>query len=175
MIAYMEHVAAQEEDLGLHWLLRTAEYHCGNKVILSIGLLPMNQMMALLNWFVNHQWSYPILTEDESGALPLHIACEQHRDMPLDVIQFLEEQDRTTIAHEDHQGNLPIHVLCASDPRLNKVQYLLRKHPASIAALNHQGRSPFAVAALESASLEVVWYLIRADPDAALANLCRSA
>ena len=161
---YRDKILAQEGIFGLHWILRTAVNEHG-KIHLPVGTLQVEQIVMLLTLFAP-----PISTEDGTGALPLHIACRKS-NTPIEVIQFLVDQDPTSVLHEDSLGDLPIHKLCASQPQLHTVQYLHGKHQASVRMTNHDGCVPFMVASLSLASLDVVWYLMVADPAAALASV----
>ena len=162
---YRDKIVAQEGNFGLHWILRTAVYENG-KIHLPVGTLQVEQIVMLLTLF-----ALLISTEDGTGALPLHIACLRSSNTPIEVIQFLVDQDPTSVLHEDSLGDLPIHKLCASQPQLHTVQYLHGKHQASVTMTNHDGCVPFMVASLSLASLDVVWYLMVADPVAALASV----
>ena len=175
---FKDKVAAEEGDLCLHYILRTVVNTKLRTVVLPVGTRSVKQMLALMlelvTLFVSVQ-ANPIATVDEKGALPLHVAC-QNSNTPIEVIQFLVEQDPGTVRRRDNQGNLPIHSLCASQPpRLKTIMYLHSKHEGSVMLTNHQGRSPFMMAALASASLNVLWYLIQANPAAAVAMFRRSS
>lgn len=168
---YMDKVASQQGNCGLHWILRTASYENG-EIVLPAGTLGMGPMLLLLILFVSVN-SNIISTSDGEGALPLHIAC-QNSKIPIQIIRYLVEQDPSNVHRVDKQGNLPIHTLCASRSPLYTVKYLHRSHGSSIAVANRMGRSPFMVAALTSASLNVLWYLMTANTDIALASLRQS-
>ena len=165
---YKDRVVSQKGDFSLHCLLRALACQ-GINIVLPIGTVPLEHMLALLTLFVSDQ-SHLICTLDRRGDRPLHIAC-RNRYTPLAVIHFLVEQDPTTLRWPDRHGNLPIHTLCASQPLLSTVQYLYSRHEAMMT--NHPCKSPGLVAASTRASLDVIWYLMRANPSAALACLRR--
>ena len=138
-------------------------------MILPVGRLVMEYRLALLALFVSPEANL-ISTADSTGALPLHIAC-QNRDTPIDVLQFLVEQDPTTVRRRDNQGNLPIHTLCASNPMLASVMYLLpQSGDEAFHTTNRQGRTPLMVALL-TARHDVLFYLVlHAHPDVLVAE-----
>ena len=172
---YTVNVVSREGGLCLHWILRAATYK-KRKVTLPVGTLTIERMLEFLLVLLTLSASVGlnlIFRCDDTGALPLHTAC-QYPKSPIQLIAFLVEQDPSTLCRTDHAGNLPIHMLCATRPALRKVKFLLGCDEKSISAWNNQGCSPFEVAALASASVEVLWFLMKVDPVVALASLCRS-
>ena len=161
----------QEGGLCLHWILRAAIYRKGT-VVLPIGTFSIPEMLEFLAVFVSKRPDL-ISTGDDTGALPLHIACQRPKT-PIQLIEFLVEQDPSTVHQTDTTGNWPLHSLCASRPSLHKVKYLLDRDSKSGMALNNHAHSPFEVASLASASVEVLWYLMKVDPVVALASDWRS-
>ena len=168
---YKDMVASHEGDVCLHWILRTAVYKSG-KIVLPVATLKLEHMLALLAWFVSGQ-SNVISALDENRALPLHTACRNAKT-PIQLIQFLVEQNPCAILHEDSHGNLPIHTICASHPPLYTVEFLTSSHKTSITALNREGCSPFMVACVASASLDVILWLLKVNSDAEISRLRRS-
>ncbi|KAK1734178.1 hypothetical protein QTG54_015181 [Skeletonema marinoi] len=56
-----------------------------------------------------------VQSPDNSGALPLHVACEHH-DSPR-VVQYLVELDTTTLDAADRDGNTALHYACRISKR----------------------------------------------------------
>ena len=136
---------------------------------MPVGTLAIEHMLAFLTLFESVQENL-YFTIDDSGSLPLHIAC-QYPETPIQLIEFLVEQDPSTVRQTDHAGNLPIHILCSFQPSLHKVKFLLGFDAESISAMNNRGSTPLEAAALASASVEVLWYLMKANPAVALMSL----
>ena len=61
--------------------------------------------------------------QDQSGALPIHMAC--HADAPIEVIRFLVQQDASTLHVKDGSGALPIHIACRLQLTLGVVRLLV--------------------------------------------------
>ena len=142
-------------------------------MVLPVGTLRVEHMLTLLTLLVSTH-SQLLSAVDETGALALHISC-QNPKIPIQVIQFLVDQNPTSVHQKDNQGNLPMHTLCASHPQWDTVKYMHSKHPESVTATNRQGHSPFDVASLASASMDILWFLMDANPSCAIANLYRSS
>ena len=177
------HLACQNREMPTNVIQYLVEHdtttvcHWDNQGNLPIHMLcacrPWGRdTLALLKLFLSVSPNL-ISTPDWTGALPLHIACQN--GARLDFIQFLVKQDLTTVHHRDDLGNLPIHSLCASQPALDAVQYLHGKHDDSNSAMNNQGRSPFMKAAMAAASMDVLWYLMKCNPYSAILSLRHSA
>ena len=165
---FKSNISLRKGHLCLHWIFRELAYESSG-IVLPVGTLDEAHMLALLTLFVSGQ-SNLLTTTDETGALPLHIAC-QNSDTPIALIQFLVEHGPTTMHCRNNQGNLPIHILCGTArPPLDTIKYLHSKHATSVTMKNYQGCSPFVVASTGRASLDVVFYLMKINPAAALAS-----
>ena len=167
---FKNNLTVRKGHLCLHWIFRELGYcYESSGIVLPVGTLDEAHMLALLTLFVSGQ-SNLLTTTDETGALPLHIAC-QNSDTPIALIQFLVEHGPTTTHWRNNQGNLPIHILCESvRPPLDTIKYLYGKHATSVTMKNYQGCSPLVVASTGRASLDVVFYLMKINPAAALAS-----
>ena len=139
---YAIKIVVQEGDLCLHWILRAAIYQKDN-VTLPVGTLTIEQMLAFLLVLLTLMESAGLNLSsrgDVTGALPLHIAC-QNPNTPIQLIEFLVERDPSTVRQTDNSGNLPIHSMCTFRPSLHKVKYLLSRDAESATSLNSKGRA----------------------------------
>ena len=116
-----------------------------------------------------------VRNHDESGKLPIHIACRNKApvevlvlivEMDFSTVRFLVEQGGVgTLAARNQDGALPLHNLCGStNPSLRIVQYLIQSFPGSVEVQTNSGEYPFMIAASETstASLSVIYELVRA-------------
>jgi len=168
---YQRVVTMKKGDGGLHWIIREAIYE-NDGVVLPLGKLTIDQMVALLNLLVTANPNL-ITTVDTAGALPVHAACRRS-GTPLEVIQFLVGHAPGTVLIFDLAGNLPLHALCTSKPSVRAVQCLLgddvpnafHGQRATVTATNHLGFMPITVASLFDASEDVLFLLLSKDSEA---------
>jgi ankyrin repeat protein len=66
-------------------------------------------------------------TPDNSGALPLHVACQLHDS--VNVVQYLVGLDATTLDAVDRDGNTALHLACHC-ARHEIIAMLLEKYGA---------------------------------------------
>jgi ankyrin repeat protein len=172
---YQNYIVAQQGDLCLHWILQTAVFATNDDTVqLPVGTLSVDQFVTMLSWFIESRSC--MRTVDASGAMPLHVACQNSSPPPMAVLQVLVQQDPTAVRQRHTaNGNVPLQELLlngdAAASLLETVQYLLDQYPASIATVNDQKQSPWAVAALSlSTSVDVLFHLMQAHPCIALAS-----
>ena len=154
----------------------TSVRHADKRGNLPIHLLcstqpPLGVMLSVLTLFVSVHPNQ-ISTADGTGALPVHIAC-RYGGTPIDVIQFLVEQDLTTLHYRDNQGNLPIHTLCASHPPSNDMLTLLTLfisiHPNLLWLVDGTGALPLHISCQnQDTPFEVIQFLVGQAPAALL-------
>jgi ankyrin repeat protein len=128
---YGNKLAQYHGSLALHVILRSAEYsfvaalndydnhdddYWHPPMIESVRiLLPLGKKPVTLSQFRILLRSIDvelIRKRDNSGKLPIHIACEAQA--PVQVLFILVEMDPATLRIADHTGSLPIHMLCCS-------------------------------------------------------------
>ena len=81
-----------------------------------------------------------VQSPDNSGLLPLHVACVQHYS--ASVIQYLIGLDATTLDDVDQEGNTALHLACRS-ARHGVIALLLDKFDAvSVSKQNARGKLP---------------------------------
>lgn len=116
---FSKFVMKQNGDLGLHWLLGSAEYSDKGQQNAKclLGTLNVQQMLLLLTLFESRNPNF-FSSTDTDGATPLHVACSCP-GTPRNVIQFLLDKAPAAIQLPDVQGNLPLHVLSVTKPSLN--------------------------------------------------------
>ena len=77
---------------------------------------------------------------DQSGAIPLHIACQHHNSAK--VVQYLVEHDTTTLDAMDRNGNTALHYACRG-AKYETIALLLKKYDAvSVSKRNAQKKLP---------------------------------
>ena len=159
--------------LALHAVIRDAEYSFAARgfhppqnplrIRLPLGKLTLQQFRHLLSTLDAEL----IRNRDESGKLPIHIACR--RKAPVEVLALIAEQDVATLQIADHKGALPIHSLCGSGSPTEyaSVRFLVEQGGVgTLAARNLDGAMPLHVFCESSnPSLRTVQYLIQAFPE----------
>ena len=160
---YRAVVIEQQADLCLHAVLRVADYRLGNnsnntgKVMLPIGTLTMEQMLALLTQFVS-QNPECILAQDEEGELPLHIACLTAS--PVEVVRFFVEKDPDTIRAQDNNRAMPLHVACRGSAPIEVLRFLVEQDSAALFSIDSGGSVPLHVACRAGIPLENIKFLV---------------
>jgi ankyrin repeat protein len=161
--------------LALHELLKVAEYSFVRKrgyqfhpplhplrIILPLGKLTLTQLRTLLRTLEPEL----IRTRDDTGKLPIHIACQTNA--PVEVLALILELDPTTLHIADYTGALPIHLLCGtlSATEYASVRYLVEQGGVgTLAARNRRGLLPLHVLCRSTnPPLRAVQYLIQSFP-----------
>ncbi len=94
-----------------------------------------------------------VQTPNNSGALPLHVACMHHK--VADVVEYLIELDTTTLDAVDYEGNTALHYACRS-ANYEAIALLLEKYDAvSVSKRNAEGKLP----------IEILWEKEEEDED----------
>jgi len=182
---YHSRLVRTEAQLSLHWIFQHATYFYFTgrfggfvhsplnhlRVQLSLGKLTMNDVWTFLQLF---DTSSMIRRLNDSGAVPLHIACQ--KGAPFEILRMLLQLDESvprvadgaglaTPRCRDHQGALPIHELLSSRPAVGSVKLLLEAYPTSASVRKMNGDYPLMVACESSASVDVIFELLKAYPD----------
>jgi len=99
--------------------------------------------LQILNYFVHpsdvvlsNSESFPAMTRDESGRLPLHLACEY--SLPWEIgLGIIANENLTAIESHDPTTGLPPFAHCAVGDKsdLTSIYQLLRLFPSSIDAI----------------------------------------
>ena len=77
---------------------------------------------------------------DQSGAIPLHIACQHHDS--TDVVRYLIGLDTTTVGTVDRDGNSALHYACLG-AKYDTIAKLLEGYDAvSVSRQNAHGKLP---------------------------------
>ena len=109
-------------------------------------------------------------SSDNSGALPLHVACMYHKS--TDVVQYLIGRDPSTLEAVDHENNTALHYACRG-VKYETIELLLEKYDAvSVSKRNAEGKLRIEVLCesdkvdRESVQyIECVFQLLRAYPE----------
>ena len=100
-----------------------------------------------------------IRNRDESGKLPIHIACRNKA--PVEVLALILEHDTAMLHMADYTGALPLHECCRGALDHSSVQYLVEQGGVgTLAARNQDGAMPLHVlCASTNPTLRTVQYL----------------
>jgi len=183
---YRNIVLGADGRLSLHSILQTATYSYASResdrsfhpplqnlrMKLPLGNIWMPHVLALFQMFdINNM----IRARDESGSVPLHIACQN--GAPVDILRMLFYLDEVASAVDggerlvmppqirDHGGALPIHTLLTTNPSVSAVTIMLQAHPNSASMRTFDARYPLMIACESSASVDVIFELLKAHPD----------
>ena len=138
--------------LALHAVLWAAEYEFADKwdfhpppqnhlrVRLPLGELTLQHFRTLLSTLDPEL----VRTRDESGQLPIHIACRDKA--PVEVLALIVEQDAATRQLADYLGALPLHVCCCGAVDDSSVRFLVEQGGVgTLAARNQEGSLPLHI------------------------------
>jgi ankyrin repeat protein len=170
---YGNKVTRDHGRLALHAILRSTVYSYDDdwhppltasvvRIRLPLGTLTPARFRTLL-----HSLDTEVIrNRDDSGKLPIHIACET--SAPVEVLSVLVEMDPTTIQIADDTGSLPLHLLCCNSTTMPtddaSVRYLVEQEggAGTLAARNHMGALPLHnLVASTNPPLRTVQYLIQ--------------
>ena len=174
------HILSQEHGrLALHSVLTAADYSFAVddefhpplnplQIHLPLGKLTLLHFRTLLSTLGIEL----IRNRDESGMLPIHVACRSKA--PVELLSVLAEMDATTLQLADDSGALPIHSLfCSRYPtEYASVRYLVEHGGVgTLAARNRDGAMPLHVlCGYTNPSLRIVQYLIQSFPGSVAAR-----
>ena len=157
--------------LASHALLITAKYSFSEtrpfhpplyplQIRLPLGMPPLEHLRTLLQTLDTES----IRNRDDSGKLPIHIACQTNA--PVEILAMLVEQDPTSLQIADSSGNLPLHECCSGSVDYSSMRYLVNQGGVgTLAARNHQGALPLHVlCGSTNPSWRTVQYLIQSFP-----------
>ena len=132
------------------------------RIRLPLGNLTLQHLRTLLSTLDPEL----IRNRDDSGKLPIHIACQANA--PVEVLSMLTEMDPTTLQIADSSGSLPMHSLFCRDPPTEyaSVRYLVEHGGVgTLAARNRNGALPLHVlCGSTNPTLRAVQYLIQSFP-----------
>ena len=146
-------MTAEHGRLALHDLLTVAKYSFAEtrlfrppqnplRMFLPLGKLALPHLRTLLSTLDTEL----IRNRDDSGMLPIHIACQTNTS--VDVLATLGEMDSATLQIADFSGALPIHLLCGSGAAAEFacVRYLVEQGGVgTLSARNHEGALPLHI------------------------------
>ena len=179
---YGSKMTREHGRLALHAVLAAAEYSLAEidwfhpplnalRVILPLGKPTLEYFLTLLHHFGTDL----IANRDDSGKLPIHIACRDNA--PVEVLTLLVEMDRATLQIADHHtGSLPIHLLCCNgtmptEKYANVRHFVEQGGDGTPTARNHKGALPLHnLVASNNPALRTVQYLIQSFPGAVTAR-----
>ena len=169
---YVNKLTANHGRLAFHELLSTAEYSFAEnpsfhpplnslQICLPLGKLTLKHWRTLLQSLDSEF----IRTRNNSGKLPIHLACQT--DAPVEVLSTLVELDSDTLHIADYTGALPIHSLCCNGVvDYSRVRYLLEQGGVgTLTTRNHQGALPLhMLCGSTNPSLRTVRYVMQSFP-----------
>jgi ankyrin repeat protein len=174
---YGNKVNQEHGRLALHAILGQAEYSFAEpygfhppqnplRIRLPLGKLTLQHFRALLSTLDPEL----IHNRDESGKLPIHIACQSKA--PVEVLVLIAEQDAATLQIADYTGALPLHDCCCGAVDDSSVRFLLEHGGVgTLAARNRDGAMPIHVmCGSTNPSLQTVQYLIQSFPGSVAAR-----
>jgi len=84
-------------------------------------------------------------TQDENGALPLHLACKHKTSCSFEVIEALIQAhpDPESVEKQDNEGMLPLHHACENELPFEVIEALIDLYPRGLLRENKQGKTPF--------------------------------
>jgi ankyrin repeat protein len=164
----------EQGRLALHAIFTAAEYSFAKdeppenalQIRLPLGKLTVQHFRTLLSTLGTEL----IRNRDESGKLPIHIACRNKA--PVKVLALILEHDTATLQMVDANGALPIHDCCCGAVDDSSVRFLVRQGGVStLAARNQDGAMPLHVlCGSTNPSLRSVQFLIQSYPKALAAR-----
>ena len=166
---YGNKLMQRHDQLALHAILEEAEYSFAEdaefhpplsplRISLLLGNLTLNHLRILLSDLDTEQ----IRNRDESGKLPIHIACRNNA--PVEVLALIVEQDPTTLHMADFtSGALPLHECCCGAVDDSSVIFLVEQGGVgTLAARNRNGALPLHVlCGSQNPSLRIVQFMIQ--------------
>ena len=176
--SYCNKMTQDHGSLALHAILGAAEYvfvenedfHPPLKPILQIrlplGTLTLNHFRSLLRFLHTEI----IRNRDNSGKLPIHIACQ--KKAPVEILVLIVEIDAPMLHIADHAGALPLHECCRGVVDDFSVRYLVDQGGAgTLAARTREGALPLHVlCGSTNPSLRTVPYVVQSFPGAVTAR-----
>ena len=163
---YKEKLLETDASLCLHALLQEATTSDnGKQVVLPLGTLGVDQMLALLASLLSQDPNC-IRAQDGNRALPLHVACGIS-GMPKEVISYLAEQDAVLLQVQDSTGSLPIHHVCRSGgASLPTIKMLMERGGVSTLTARdaHCALPLHSLCESRQPSLKVIEYLVAEYP-----------
>ena len=178
--AYGSNMTREKGGLACHSILSAADYlfpedayfHPPMKPNLQIRS-PLGKLsLRNLRFLLLHALDTDLIhSRDESGKLPIHIACKTNT--PAEVLAFLVDLDPATLHIADHSGALPLHDCCSGGAVDDiSVRYLVEQGGAgTLAARNHQGALPLhTLCGSTHPSLRTVQHLVQSFPAAVKAQ-----
>ena len=167
---YGNKLTAEHGRLALHAILGAAEYlHDENyyafflpplmnlRIRLPLGVLTLQHFRSFVQSFEAEM----VRTRDDSGKLPIHIACRTKAS--VEVLALVLERDAATLQMTDYTGALPLHECCCGVVDYSSVHFLVEQGGVgTLAARNHHGAMPLHVLCGSiNPSLRTVQYMIQ--------------
>jgi len=161
--AYADKVSAREGPQAIHAILQAATFLAArrrqalsHRVKLPLGKLTLDQFQALLLLLPPDSFCI----RDNSGALPLHIACRV--GAPIQIIRLFVQAYAAALQTADNNGALPLHAACQADsPSLDAIRFVVEQDPNAVQAANNDGALPVHLLCGSSPSVQVVKYLVQ--------------
>mmetsp|Transcript_31838 Transcript_31838/g.46908 ORF Transcript_31838/g.46908 Transcript_31838/m.46908 type:complete len:404 (-) Transcript_31838:145-1356(-) len=124
---------------------------------------------------------YQLLTFDEDGNLPLHIAAMSSKatismEDEVDIISFFIEAEPAAARVFNGKGDLPLHLAIKSGKKWEEgVEIILHAYSGAITLRDEEsGLSPFMLAAVgNGASLDCIYHVLRACPELERFSNCK--
>ena len=106
-----------------------------------------------------------IRNDDNSGKLPIHIACRTNA--PVEVLALLLELDSTTLPVADHSRALPLHERCRGNVQYANVRFLVEQGGVgTLIARNQDGALPLHILCRSTnPALQTIQYLVQSWPE----------
>ena len=177
--SYCNKMTRDHGSLALHAILGAAEYAFVEnedfrpplkpvllQIRLQLGKLNLQHFRSLLRYLHTEI----MRNRDDSGKLPIHIACENKA--PMEVLSMLVESDAATLHIADHAGALPLHECCCGVVDDSSVRFLVeRGGVGTLAARNRESALPLHVlCGSTNPSWRIVQYMVQSFPGAVTAR-----
>ena len=174
--AYVEKVTAREGRQAIHSILQAATFsyvltyphhprrrHLRSlQVQLPLGKLTLDHFQTLLQLFP----ATTFRTRDNTGALPLHIACRVGAS--IEILRLFVQAYAAALQTTDNNGDRPLHAACQADspsldldaPSLESIRFVVEQDPTAVQAANNDGALPVHLLCGSRPSVQAVQYLV---------------
>ena len=159
---YGNKMTADHGRFALHEILKVAVHPPLNplRIQLPLGKLTVQHWRTLMQTLDREL----IWSRDDSGKLPIHIACRTNA--PVEILVMLVDLDSATLQIADHNGSLPLHDCCFGAVNHSSVRYLVEQGGiGTLTARNGQRLLPLHVlCGSTNPSLRTIQNLIQSFP-----------
>ena len=148
---YGNKLTQQHDRLAQHAVIAAAEYSFIAEWGFELPLNPLQIHLPLGKLTLQH-FHHLLSTldpelihnRDESGKLPIHIACQSKA--PVEVLALIVEHDAATLHMADFTGALPLHECCCGFVDDSSVRFLVEHGGVgTLAVSNQEGFLPLHV------------------------------